>query len=93
MVKKILMGLVLVVVLFVIGGFVLPTDYALAREITIDAPPAKVHEFVGDLEVILFGPTGTAVTLVNQRGGSNSQGLRNVLFDDEAVNRIAEGGS
>ncbi|MCB9841015.1 MAG: S8 family serine peptidase [Phycisphaeraceae bacterium] len=47
------------------------------------------HEFVGDLEVILFGPTGTAVTLVNQRGGSNSQGLRNVLFDDEAVNRIA----
>lgn len=47
------------------------------------------HEFVGDLEVILVSPQGTQVRLINQRGGSNSQGLNNVLFDDEASKRIA----
>lgn len=50
MLKKILAALVLVVVLLVVGGFVLPTEYSLAREITIDAPPDKVHAYVGDLE-------------------------------------------
>lgn len=47
------------------------------------------HEFVGDLEIFLISPGGTQVRLINQRGGSNSQGLNNVVFDDEAVRQIA----
>lgn len=47
------------------------------------------HEFLGDLEVILISPQGTQVRLINQRGGSNNQGLPNVLFDDESTRPIA----
>jgi len=47
------------------------------------------HEFVGDLEILLISPEGTQVRLINQRGGSNSQGLSNVLFDDEAVRQVS----
>jgi hypothetical protein len=50
MVKKIVIVLVLLVVLLLGVGLVLPTDYALARSLTIEADAAAVHEYVGDLK-------------------------------------------
>ncbi|MFG0315656.1 MAG: SRPBCC family protein [Planctomycetota bacterium JB042] len=47
---KILIGIVVVLVVLAGIGFVLPTEYAVAKSVTIDAPPAKVHEHVGDLK-------------------------------------------
>ena len=40
------LGLLAVIV---IAGLVMPSRYALTRKITIAAPPAAVHAFVGDL--------------------------------------------
>lgn len=45
------------------------------------------HTYVSDLRVRLIAPDGTAVTLVNRRGGSRDN-IR-VLFDDEATSSIA----
>jgi uncharacterized protein YndB with AHSA1/START domain len=42
-----LVGLVLL--LLVLVGLFLPTTYDISRSITIDAPAARVHEWVGDL--------------------------------------------
>lgn len=50
MVKKILIGLVLLIVVVIGVGFVLPTDYAVAKSMTIQAEPAAVHEYVGELK-------------------------------------------
>lgn len=47
---KILIGILVVLVVLVGVGFFLPTEYAVAKSVTIDAPPAKVHEYVGDLK-------------------------------------------
>ncbi len=47
---KILIGIVVVLVVLAGVGFVLPTEFAVAKSVTIDAPPAKVHEHVGDLK-------------------------------------------
>jgi uncharacterized protein YndB with AHSA1/START domain len=46
-----IIGIVLgvIVLLLVGGGLVLPTDYALARSVVIEASPEQVHELVGDL--------------------------------------------
>lgn len=43
----ILLGLLAVLV---VGGLVLPTQYSVARDTTIDAPPAAVHAYVGHLD-------------------------------------------
>jgi subtilisin family serine protease/subtilisin-like proprotein convertase family protein len=45
------------------------------------------HTYVSDLRVRLISPDGTAVTLVNRRGGSRDN-IR-VLFDDEANTSVA----
>ncbi len=48
--KRIFITLLLLVGIFVIVGFLLPTDYAIGRSVTIKASPAQVHEYVGDIE-------------------------------------------
>lgn len=50
MLKKILIGLVVVIVILVVVGLLLPTDYEISRYIVIDAKPSKIHDFVGDLK-------------------------------------------
>lgn len=39
-----------IVLLFIIVGLLLPTTYAVSSSVVIDAPQAKVHELVADLE-------------------------------------------
>lgn len=48
--KKILVGLLVFIVIICAVGFILPTDFAIAKSVTIDAPPAEVHAWVGHLE-------------------------------------------
>ncbi len=50
MLKKILIGLVVIIVILVIVGFLLPTDYEVSRYIVIDAKPSRIHDLVGDLK-------------------------------------------
>ncbi len=47
---KVLIGIVAVIAVVLVVGLLLPTECALARTVKIDAEPAKVHEYVGDLE-------------------------------------------
>ena len=35
---------------FVITGFLLPSSYALERSIVINAPPEQIHQWIGDLQ-------------------------------------------
>jgi hypothetical protein len=49
MLKKILIGLVVIIVILVVVGFLLPTEYEVSRYIMIDAKPSKIHDHVGDL--------------------------------------------
>ena len=46
---KFLIGVALLVVAVVVAGLVMPTSYAVEKEITIDATPAQVHAYVGHL--------------------------------------------
>jgi len=48
--KKLLLGLLLLLVLLAGIGFVLPTDYHVAERVTIKAPLDKIHALVGDLK-------------------------------------------
>ncbi len=48
--KGLLIGIVVVVLLVAAVGFFLPTAYSIEESVTIDAPPAQVHAFVGDLK-------------------------------------------
>ncbi|MHC4973306.1 MAG: SRPBCC family protein [Planctomycetota bacterium] len=50
MLKKILIGLVVIIVILVVVGFLLPTEYEVSRYIVIDAKPSKIHDHVGDLK-------------------------------------------
>jgi len=50
MMKKILIGLVVIIVILVVVGFLLPTEYEVSRYIVIDAKPSKIHDLVGDLK-------------------------------------------
>lgn len=47
--KKIGLGLLVVIALLVVVGLVAPKDYAVAESITVRAPPDHVHRYVGDL--------------------------------------------
>ncbi len=46
---KLLKILGIVLLLLVLVGFLLPTGYDIRREVTIQAPAARVHTWVGDL--------------------------------------------
>ena len=48
--KKLLIVMLVLLLVFVVVGLLLPTEYAVAAETTIDAPPEEVHEYVGDLK-------------------------------------------
>lgn len=49
-----------------------------------------LHTFDSDLLIQLISPTGTTVTLSNNRGGGGDN-FTNTLFDDEALAAIAAG--
>lgn len=44
------LGLLALLVLFVVVGFLLPSDYHIERSVEIEAEPARVHALVGDLQ-------------------------------------------
>jgi len=48
--KKLLVGLAGFVVVVVVVGLVTPPDFVVAKEVTIDAEPAAVHAYVGELK-------------------------------------------
>lgn len=48
--KQLLIVLLVLVLVFVVVGLLLPTEYAVAVETTIEAPPEKIHAYVGDLK-------------------------------------------
>ena len=48
--KKVLVGLAVVVALFVAVGLVISGDYTVERTILINAKPGKIHDLVGDLK-------------------------------------------
>jgi len=50
MLKKLLIGLVVLVVILVVVGIFLPKDYEVRRSVVVDAKPSAVHKYVGDLE-------------------------------------------
>lgn len=47
--KALLSIIIILIVIVVVVGLFLPTSYTVERSIVIDAPPAKIHEYVGDL--------------------------------------------
>ena len=47
--KKVLIVLLVLLILVVGIGFVMPTDYAVAKSVTISGSPDQVHTWVGDL--------------------------------------------
>lgn len=47
---KLIKIIIVLAVLFVIGGFVLPADYTVSRSIVIDSDRSTIHTFVGDLD-------------------------------------------
>ncbi|GAA0344401.1 K(+)-transporting ATPase subunit F [Bowmanella denitrificans] len=49
-IKKIALGLVLLIVLFFAVGFMLPSEFRVERSITIDAPAEKIYPQVADLQ-------------------------------------------
>jgi len=49
-IKRILLASGVLLLLFVIVGFLLPTSYTIVRSVEIDASPARIHEYTGDLE-------------------------------------------
>ncbi len=42
--------LISAIIVFVVGGMMLPTEYSLSRDIEIQAKPEAIHEYVGDLK-------------------------------------------
>lgn len=48
-IRTIVAAVVVFVLVVAVVGLFLPTSYSVRRSIIIDAPPEKVHEYVGDL--------------------------------------------
>ena len=49
MLKKLILTVVILAVVLVVTGFLLRTDFKVARKVIIQADVAKVHELVGEL--------------------------------------------
>lgn len=49
--KTLLSVIVVIIVVVVVIGLFLPTSYTVERSIVIDAPPAQIHKYVGDLNM------------------------------------------
>ncbi len=61
------------------------TEAITIRDLNVDL--SLDHTYVSDLRIRLIAPDGTAVTLVNRRGGSRSN--MRLFFDDQATSSIA----
>lgn len=48
-IKKILVGLAILLLIIVVLGLSLPSEYEVSRSIIIDSPPGKVHEYTNNL--------------------------------------------
>lgn len=48
-VRTILSVVIVIIVVVVVVGLFLPTSYTVERSVVIDAPPAEIHKYVGDL--------------------------------------------
>lgn len=65
-----------IIVLFILIGLLLPTDYELSRKTVIKATPAKVHEKVGDLKQWdVWGPWKDEDPTIVVRLGEKTQGV------------------
>jgi hypothetical protein len=100
--KKILIGLGVLLLALVLVGLVLPKHYECKRKIVIEAEPAKVHVLVGDLKrwdewapwkeedptiVTTFGPTTTG-TGASQSWTGDSGGGRLRFTQSDAMTGI-----
>lgn len=87
--KKFLVFLVVLAVAFVAVGMLVPSDYTMERAIEIQAPPERVHEFVGHLDkwpewtpwaeedpelVVTVGPISTGVGATQSWSGKDGDG-------------------
>ena len=48
--KSLLSAIIIIIVVVVVVGLFLPTSYTIERSIVIDAPPSRIHEYIGDLK-------------------------------------------
>ena len=48
--KTLLSTIIVIIVVVVVVGLFLPTSYTVERSIVINAPPSRIHEYVGNLE-------------------------------------------
>lgn len=48
--KRVGIGIALATILVIAVGFALPSSYTISRAVTINATPARIHTFTGDLE-------------------------------------------
>jgi len=56
----------------------------------LDVTVNLTHTWIGDVVLTLRSPTGTVITLINQRGSSGDN-LTNTIFDDQASSAITSG--
>jgi subtilisin-like proprotein convertase family protein/subtilisin family serine protease len=63
---------------------------AIGSIIDLDVSINMTHTWIGDMVITLTSPTGTKITLFNQRGGSGDN-LTNTVFDDQATTAISTG--
>jgi len=47
--RTILSVIIILIVVLVVVGLFLPTSYTVERSIVVDAPPAQIHKYVGNL--------------------------------------------
>jgi len=47
--KSLFSAIIILIVIVVVVGLFLPTSYEVQRSVVIDAPPAQIHKYVGDL--------------------------------------------
>ena len=62
--KKLLMVVGVVIVLFVATSFFIPKDYSVERTINIDAQPSEIYPYVVDLKSGRNGAYGSSVILI-----------------------------
>lgn len=87
--KKLVFGLVALLIVLLLVGLVLPTDYTVSRSVVITADVAKVHGFVGDLKrweewtpwkdndpslVVTYGATTTGIGASQSWKGEDGDG-------------------
>ncbi|MDJ0654502.1 MAG: SRPBCC family protein [Xanthomonadales bacterium] len=87
--KTILISLTVLIVVVVAVGVVTPKDYSVVSTVTIQAPPERVHEYLGDLKrwpewapwheedptiVTTFGPTTTGAGASQTWTGDSGDG-------------------